>query len=216
MWTFVTDFIRENGPLSVYLGVALVWLTVAALASAVSRSASAYVGTAAILAGGWLFLRLYGKVGMDQNFTLAVAVALCYGGFAYMLCGWIGWAIRRRREKKDAGVTVRNLQYALPAHGNEYVRSRLHAISKADDEICQTVQLQAQENLPTELAYARELLAKLREKELSVTDRLQAEDLGKLFALYGKKEGISYSDVRTVNDGFCCLLKLAAKYSVEP
>ena len=160
-----------------------------------------------------MFLYLQGDVRLDKNLSLAVAVALTYGGTAYLLFGFIGWAVRKRRESRSCKGEICNLQYALPVRGNDYVRARLRAITNATDEICTS---QARESLPTELAYARELLAKVREKELSATDILQTEELGKLFALYGKKEGFSYADVRTVNEGFCCLLKLAAKYSVEP
>ena len=213
MWSFMVDFVENNLMLSVFLGVSLALLTVAAIARAVSQNNSAYVGTVAILAGGFMFLYLQGDVRLDKNLSLAVAVALTYGGTAYLLCGFIGWAVRKRRESRSCKGEICNLQYALPVRGNDYVRARLHAITNANDEICTS---QARESLPTELAYARELLAKVREKELSATDILQTEELGKLFALYGKKEGFSYADVRTVNEGFCCLLKLAAKYSVEP
>jgi hypothetical protein len=214
MWDFVVEFVENAMPLSVFLGVALVLLTVASIACAVSQSVSAYVGTAAVLAGGFLFLNLQGDVRLDANFSLAVAIALTYGGATYLLFGFIGWAVRQHRESRKSKGEACRVQYALPARGNDYVRARLRAISNADDEICPSTQ--SRESFPTELAYARELLAKVREQELSATDILQAEELGKLFALYGKKEGFSYADVRTVNEGFCCLLKLAAKYAVEP
>lgn len=216
MWDFIVDFAVENKEFSILLGLALVLLTVAAIASAVSRSGYAYLGVAAILVGSWLFLRVYNGLRVDEDFALGIAVALVYGGFVYLLCGWIGWAVRRRREGCEKSVVTRNLQYALPSYDNDYVRGRLQAMSKTDEELCTSAQLQARESLPTELSYARELLAKVREKELSAADALMAEDLGKTFALYAKKEGFSYADVRAVNEGFCSLLKLAAKYSIEP
>lgn len=215
MWDFIVNFIAQNGALSILLGMALFLLTIAAIATAVSRSGYAYLGIMAILVGSWLFLRIDKELPVDEDFALGIAVALVYGGFVYLLCGWIGWTVRRRREGSEKKVAVRNLQYALPNYDNDYVRGRLQAISKTDDELCTSAQLQARESLPTELSYARELLAKVREKELSAADALMAEDLGKTFALYAKKEGFSYADVRAVNEGFCCLLKLAAKYAIE-
>ena len=76
MWDFVVEFVENAMPLSVFLGLALVLLTVASIARAVSQSVSAYVGTAAVLAGGFLFLYLQGDVRLDENLSLAMAIAL--------------------------------------------------------------------------------------------------------------------------------------------
>lgn len=214
MWDFVVGIVENNRAIAIFLGVALGLLTMAAIARAVSQSVGVYLGVGAMLAGGWLFLRLYYEVPMDKNFALVTAILFAYGGFSYLLFGFLGWVIRKCREGHSVNGETCHLQYAIPMRGNDYVRARLRAMSNAEEEICPTAQ--SRESLPTELAYARELLAKVREKELSATDILQTEELGKLFALYGKKEGFSYADVRTVNEGFCCLLKLAAKYFVEP
>ena len=217
MWIFLVDFVENNPSLAIFLGVVLGLLTVAAIARAVSQSISAYLGVAIVLIGGWMLLYLYGEVEIGEALAVAISLAMIYAGASYLLFGLIGWLVRKSRESRLVAGEVRNLQYALPVKGNDYVRARLRAMSDtgyADEEICPTAQ--SRESLPTELAYARELLAKVREKQLSATDILQTEELGKLFALYGKKEGFSYTDVRTVNEGFCCLLKLAAKYSVEP
>lgn len=213
MWDFVVNFWKDNTPLSVFLCVALGLLTLAAIASAVSQNVGTYFGVAAILSGVWLYLWLYHEMEIDKDFTFVVALLLTYGGCSYLSVGFIGWIIRKGCERRKAKSTCNGLQYALPVRDNEYLRARLRSMACADDEICPSSQ--SRESLPMELAYARELLAKVREKELSATDVFQAEELGKLFALCGKKEGFSYADVRMVNEGFCGLLKLAAKYAVE-
>ena len=62
--------------------------------------------------------------------------------------------------------------------------------------------------------YARALLGKLRGAPLSVAERLQAEEMSKVIALYRGKENWTVEEVRGLNDLCAALLKLSAKYAV--
>ena len=64
------------------------------------------------------------------------------------------------------------------------------------------------------LAYARQLLSKVKEAELTRAERLQVEETERAFSLYLTKERWNTEDLRAVNDLCASLLKLSAKYAV--
>ena len=78
------------------------------------------------------------------------------------------------------------------------------------------LQTESEENTNerVDLEHARGLLAKIKEAPLSRAERLEAEEMSRLVAVYRDKESWSTSDLRAVNDAFSRILKLSAKYAV--
>lgn len=105
----------------------------------------------------------------------------------------------------------RDLEYALPQKDNEYIRSRLNTVLHTEelsggeeDGYKETVRL----------SYARKLLARVKQAPLSVAERLETEEISRIFALYLSKSDWKANEYRTVNELFSVLLKLSAKYCV--
>ena len=145
--------------------------------------------------------------------ALGVAVALSVGvsSFWYFVTLFI-WACRNRIRKRRArrAEIARRLQYALPERDNTYVRARLNTVLQPQEGDYKRVD----SGEPVRLSYAKKLLARVREAELSTAERLQVEDMGKTFAFYLQKPRWDSADLRVVNDTFAALLKLSAKYAV--
>lgn len=134
-------------------------------------------------------------------------------GFAFCMGGWLLLVVfvirqRKRREKEARAGASRRIQYTLPQRENGYIRTRLQNGLKVEnmDEGARQVRVR--------LGYARILLGKVNAAPLTVAERLQAEEMEKVLALYrGKNEWTAW-EVRGVNDTCAALLKLAAKYAV--
>lgn len=143
---------------------------------------------------------------------IAVLLAVAVSSFWYFLTLFI-WLCRKRIQRRKArrAEIARRLQVTLPDRENSYVRARLNTVLQVPQE---RDYKKSADGAPARLSYARKLLARVREEELSTAERLQAEDIGKIFALYLQKPRWSSEDLRTVNDTFSVLLKLSAKYAV--
>ena len=111
-----------------------------------------------------------------------------------------------RREEE-----LRTLRFTLPDKDNSYVRARLNSV-------LQEKPVADADEKPSfrafDLAYAQKLSQKLKEAPLTFAERMQAEELSKLFRLYGEKRQWSVGDGQTLNEAFSALLKLSAKYAV--
>ena len=115
---------------------------------------------------------------------------------------------RKRREKAQRTALARKMQYTLPQSENEYVRMRLQSalrVEKTDEE---------EKWARVRLGYARVLLGKVKGAPLTVAERLQIEEMGKVFTLYRGKEAWTVEELRGLNDLCTALLKLSAKYAV--
>ena len=141
----------------------------------------------------------------------AVAVSVLVSSFWYFVTLFV-WLCRKRAKTRRVCrmERMRQLQYALPDRENTYVRARLHTVLQPQERDYK----QLADGEPVRLSYAKKLLARVREAELSTAERLQAEDIGKVFALYMQKPRWDSADLRVVNDTFAALLKLSAKYAV--
>lgn len=145
------------------------------------------------------------------GFAIAVFLLLGGGGLFLSTCaGILRQRIKRRRAEREE--IRRRLQYTLPDKENTFVRARLNTVLQVPQTPTDYKKTAGGE--PVRLTYARKLLAKLLEAPLSAAERLQAEDIGKTFALYLKKETWDNADLRGINDTFSALLKLSAKYAV--
>lgn len=143
---------------------------------------------------------------------VAVLMSVLVSSFWYFLTLFI-WLCRKRIQKRRArrAELTRRLQYTLPDRENSYVRARLNTVLQVPQE---RDYKRSDSGEPVRLSYAKKLLARVREEELSAAERLQAEDIGKTFAAYLQKPSWNSADLRVVNDTFAALLKLSAKYAV--
>lgn len=134
-----------------------------------------------------------------------VAIALCIGAVGFALCGVISLTKKLRARKHARIEKERALQYTLPDRDNEFVRNRLQTVlCKEDEQTCEGV----------DLAYAREMLAKLGSTKVTVAERLELSEMGALFALCIRKDTLTASEIRMLGDAFGRLLKLSAKYAL--
>ncbi len=141
----------------------------------------------------------------------AVGCFFTCGGAGLLLVAFVDGARRKRKERRlKKEEQLRRVQFALPDKENAFVRTRLHTALQVPSV------LEERQALPSivRFSYAKKLLAKVLESPLSPAERLQAEDIGKIFALYLKKEAIGEVDLRGINETFAALLKLSAKYEV--
>ena len=152
--------------------------------------------------------------GMTES-TVPLAVVLTCVSVTFAFCtvvalihAMVALCKRKRREKLRLAEAERRLQFTLPQRENEYIRVRLQNELQVQEETAQTRQVRVR------LGYARALLGKLRGAPLSVAERLQAEEMGKVLALYRGKENWTVEEVCGLNDLCAALLKLSAKYAV--
>ena len=209
MIDFVLEFVNAHVALVAVASGSLILLTFAAIFSAIVCSMKVYLGVLPMLAGGGILLYAFAQANSRQLLILFGIFAV-WGGFAYF-AGYVISAssrlsVRRKSERQEKR---RDLQFTLPERENSYVRARLENVLRVGEKEVDGV-------WKTEFAYAKSLLAKLKGAELSGVDRLQMEELAKLLALYGKKEKLSAADLPLINDAFAILLKLSAKYGVNP
>lgn len=209
MIDFVLEFVNAHVALVAVASGSLLLLTFAAVFSALVCSVKVYLGVLPMLAGGGILLFAFAQANARQLF-IALGIFAVWGGFTYFAGYVISAATRINvRKKEERQEKYRELQFALPERGNGYVRTRLENVLRVGEKEVDGV-------WKTEFVYARSLLAKLKSAELSTVDRLQIDELGKLLAVYGKKEKLSTADLPLINDAFAIILKLSAKYGVNP
>lgn len=212
---FLLQWISENVVLAVATGGGLLVLLVSAIVSVAERSVRIYFGALPLIAGGGLFLSLWQEIGL-KSIQAAGCVCAVFGGGIYFIAYLVASFARAKRKKRmKKEERYRQLQFTLPERDNTYIRARLNGALRCGS--AENLEDEGVKNgRKTEFSYARRLLAKLRAADLSATDRLQTDNLGGLLALYDKREKLSSSDLQAVNDCFALLLKLAAKYDVNP
>lgn len=204
----VRVWIVQNKALFIACVSALILLLVAAIATVKTGRSGVYLAFSAAIGGGFAWFALSVPVRMLYLSYAAAGLFVC-GGVGYLLtvCAFIA------REKKwaryaERRAELRKLQYCLPDRENTYVQARVNSVLNANcgEDLPEVEQI--------DFGYARKLLSALREKPLSVGERLQAEDIGKSFGVYLQKPRWSVADLRAVNNAFSALMKLCAKYSV--
>ncbi|MBR2622820.1 MAG: hypothetical protein IKD15_01185 [Clostridia bacterium] len=202
------DWMKELQPiLDIMIAVGVV-LLVAAILAVVLKSLSIYVAFSLAL-GGVLWLALSLEKVSRSAAHIAASVLLIFGGVTYLLLFCIILSCRVRLERKQRRRELaRRVQYTLPQKENTYVRTRLNTALSMPQE----------ENLAyaaVRLGYVRELLAKVKATPLSVGERLQVEEMGKILSLYKGKEDWTIHELNRLNDMCASLLKLSAKYGVS-
>lgn len=209
--SFLKVFEGDNIALITFL-LSTCALLLSAVLGFVLHAISVYGALAAIVLGAfWI-------VGKIKGFSLSVAgtclaVLAVLGGVIYLI-GYIVQSIEKAVKKRRAARAEieRRLQYTLPDKDNSFVRARLNTVLHVDGP--PTVERTEKTENVLSLSHAQRLLARLREMQLSTADRLETEEMSRLLSAYVKKDSLSTSDMRTVNDTLAYLLKLSAKYSL--
>ena len=168
-----------------------------------------YCALAALLGGGWIAF----SVAYRLAWRLAVygGAGLCVLGCVIYL-GALGSHVAQIRAWKRAQAAeeerLQRLQYACPNRENSFARARLNALLQTEQGNNGVLAARV------DTCYARKLLAAVLEKPLSATERLQAEDLQKIFTAYMQKPTWTAADTQELNDTFSVLMKLCARHSV--
>lgn len=116
--------------------------------------------------------------------------------------------IKRRAQREEM---LRKLKFTLPDRNNSFIQARLNTVLQPENK---TESESDGEKKTFRLEHARQLLAKVKEAPLTKAERLEIEELSKLFNAYLKKYKLTNEDVRLLNEMFAYLLKMSAKYSV--
>lgn len=147
-----------------------------------------------------------------ENYPISLIFCIACGALligTFNLTLLLVLAIRRRKlrnaERKRA--YFRRLQYALPERENGYVRQRLHTALKPEVD-------EAESEPTAEMSYAKELLLRVQNADLSKAERWEVEELRRILQAYEEKSRWSKMDCRGVSDAFSHLMKLAGKYAV--
>lgn len=192
---------------------AFILLIACAIVSVRSKSMHVYNGVGAMLVGAFF---LFASCGVfPQTATQFILPALgIHGGACYLLAYIIvaekqRYALKKRREEEQRYA----LQFTLPNKDNSLVRSRLQTVLNAEG-LQEQGALESEKPSGEHFSHAQKLLEKLKVKQLSFGDRLQAEDMQKLLEGYMQKQSWTSEDVRVVNEAYNALLKLSAKYAV--
>lgn len=207
---WLKDVYTEERILAVTLIIVAVALLIFTLIAYMVRAESIFTSFFAVLCGGLGIMVACYDVG-EIAAWVSVCLCLVLGGVLYLL---LFSALRLRKmaaeRKKRRAEISRRLQYTLPDRGNGYIRERLKTALKVDD----APENEEENKVSVRLGYARALLCKVQEAPLTVAERLQTEEIGKIFTLYKGKEGWKTEELRNLNDLCATLLKLSAKYAV--
>lgn len=147
----------------------------------------------------------------ENLFLTAFLLSLVLLGTIFIVVLRIQSSAKKRKRKR--GETERSLEFALPSQENTFVRARLNTVLRVPEEKQGETEEASFEELP-KLSHARELLAKIKASPLSGAERLETEELSKALNFFLKKETLTVSDLRVLNDTFSRILKLSAKYAV--
>lgn len=215
MWSWLIEIFAGQNVLVTALCISAVLLTVGAGISYLFRKTEIFTAVATALTGELSLFSLFWDV--DVRARLAgLSLFLVLVGVSYVCLFFLIWMkekiVARKRSRAEI---ARRLCYTLPDRENSYVRTRLNTtlhVSESDVN----ADMGGSEGLKKsiKLAYARQLLSKVKESELTRAERLQVEETERAFALYLTKESWSTEDLRAVNDLCASLLKLSAKYAV--
>ena len=172
-----------------------------------------YVALGILVLGGAIFVLLAGEVPLISAFSCVVWICFLMAiVYVLLTCVNIICSMLARRKKLQAAM-FRKVQYTLPEKDNSYVRARLNVALKSQP--CEGSEGMHGETIKEKVRaeYIKQLLARLQDSPLTKAERLELQENAKLFSVYIQKTDWSAEDIRTINDIFSYLLKLAAKYT---
>ena len=205
---YVQTLCKEGNGISLATGILL--LVSAILAWGVGDS-GVYVALTAIVCGILGVLCSVWQVG-------GIAGAkwlLIWGGSLYLcLLGVLCIKRKKMERRRFRAEEGRRLQYTLPERENEFIRIRLNTVLKEPKKELNAYLGGGNLENPIQLRHAFELLNKVKSASLTTAERLQLDEMDKVFSMYVRKENWTSEDLRAVNELFALLLKLSAKYAV--
>ena len=218
MWVFdwLADLMKNN-PMTVFvLCISILLYFGAAVIGFCCRDRGFYTAFAAMITCGAFIA--FAAAEKSIEFLLVIVVGFSFigaGFYALMTCGLIYRAYILRRRKRRAEI-LRKVQYTLPEKENTYIRERLNTTLQVNMPASKA------ENSPQEVgnkesfqtAYAKKLLMKIQEAPLTKAERLEMQEVSRLFSAYLRKSRWTVEDVRLINDMFSYLLKISAKYAL--
>jgi hypothetical protein len=219
MWVFdwLIQLVKDNPMTKYVMGVCLVLLFVAALIGFCCRDRNFYLSFAVMIVGGALIVFIAAE--KPLIFLCAAFSGLCFLAatyYALMTCALMIRTQMQRRKKRRAEI-LRKVQYTLPDKDNTYIRTRLNtALNKANAPVCEAEKTVMEKGNKEDFhtTYAKKLLGKIQEAPLTKAERLEMEEVSRLFSAFMKKSRWTVEDVRLMNDMFAYLLKISAKYAV--
>ncbi len=217
--------LMENGWILPTICVSFFLLAAVAVIGFFCRDRGFFMAFAVMVAGGAAMLLM--ASGMDILTLFFVGILLAFlTAFVYVLltCALIVRAVVLRRKKRRAEI-LRKVQYTLPDKENSYIRSRLNNALQGENLQSKSKALNALEHVVQERKeegvkgafhadYAKKLLEKLQEAPLTKAERMEMQEISRLFSAYIKKSRWTVEDVRVLNDMFSYLLKISAKYAI--
>lgn len=214
MWSWLTEIFAGQTPLLIALGGSVAVLVVGAWIAYLFLETGIFTATATALTGGLTFAVFWETDARASLVGLSLFLVLV--GVAHAVLFAVIWVRQRIIERKRSRAEIaRRLCYTLPDRENSYIRTRLNTTLRVEESDV-NADMGGSEELKRsiKLAYARQLLSKVKEAELTRAERLQVEETERAFSLYLTKERWNTEDLRAVNDLCASLLKLSAKYAV--
>lgn len=213
MWVFdwIQTVVRENPMLVPSTLIAVGLIIASAIVAFFCRDRGTFLGcVAAIFSGFAIVLLAAEKTATVRNAALAavglvIGVTYCVLTAALMMRGYL---VKRKKLRAEI---LRKVQYTLPEKENSYIRNRLQGVLN-ESARCENATEGKKESVRVD--YAQRLLAKVQEAPLTKAERLEMEEVSKVFAMYLKKNRWTVEDVRTLNDLFAYLMKISAKYAI--
>ena len=213
---WLAKLLGANGNLGVAMITIATLLIVALALGYVCKERNVYIAFCVLIGGGVCAALSALDMHADAN-RICLSLFFMVGGVNYLLLTAF-FALRERvlRRRKQRAEIARRLLYTLPEKDNSYIRARLNTALNGEENETETRFLEEDEGQKAlvRLEHVRKLLTKIKEAPLTKAERLESEEMTKLFAAYLGKRKWSSSDVRAVNELFSALLKLSAKYSV--
>ncbi len=146
----------------------------------------------------------------EWNFFFA-AVGICF--LLFLMIALAAFTKRKRKEleEKRKAEIERDATFTLPDRENEFIKERLKNHLKPQKE--GQKEYKFSECVPS-FDYTRSILSKLKAAPLSVSDRLQAQNISHDVTHFAFQERLSPEDIRVLNDRLSDMIKLSAKYAI--
>ncbi len=206
---FLYEFLFFQNTLLVIAFFSLIFvLTIAVMLSRYSHNNSVFFSFLSISLGVVAFIFTANGIALSNAVPFFAAMLIAVGGMLLLCFVCVNVSSRKRRRKEEREKQVREMRYTLPQKDNTFIRARLNVVSEEISE------KNDGEEIKLRFTYAKNLLEKLRLQTLTLTERLETDELANVFAVYAKKETYAVEDVRLISEAFARVLKLSAKYGV--
>lgn len=210
IWSFLLEFFQGDSVATAAAIGVLLFTVVSAAVGFYARSTGLYAALCLLFVSACCVIFYIQGVG-EERLAWALAVEGSLVGIGYATV-YIFLEIRKKialRRIQRAEIK-RQLKFTLPDRENDYVRARLHTALHTEREDFGT----EKGNAGVRIHYARKMLAKIKESQLTPVERIDVEEMARILALYEVKEKWSTSDIKAMSEVFSRLLKLAAKYEI--